>query len=455
MTLVRSNSVLLWLVALGFFMQTLDATIVNTALPAMAQALGESPLRMQSVIVAYSLTMALVIPASGWVADRFGTRRVYLTAIALFVLGSLLCAIASSLNQLVLARVVQGCGGALLLPVGRLAVLRAFPREQFLKAMSFVTLPGLVGPLIGPTLGGWMVEYASWHWIFLVNVPVGILGLLATLRHMRDAAPIINRRFDGVGYALLAFAMVAVSLALEGHSLLGVLGAGALLLAGAASLLAYWWHARRRPEPLFAPALFQVRSLRIGLLGNLFSRLGGSCIPFLIPLVLQVCLGFSPMEAGMMMLPTVLASMTVKRVASALIERWGYRRTLVANTVLLALMIASFALVAPDQPQWLRIVQLLVFGATNSMQFTAMNTVTLKDLEASHASSGTSLLSMVQMLAIGLGVGLAGAVLAGFHELWGQARPEAVLHAFQATFVCMGALTLFSASIFARLDRGT
>ena len=455
MTLVRSNSVLLWLVALGFFMQTLDATIVNTALPAMALALGESPLRMQSVIVAYSLTMALVIPASGWVADRFGTRRVYLTAIALFVLGSLLCAIASSLNQLVLARVVQGCGGALLLPVGRLAVLRAFPREQFLKAMSFVTLPGLVGPLIGPTLGGWMVEYASWHWIFLVNVPVGILGLLATLRHMRDAAPIISRRFDGVGYALLAFAMVAVSLALEGHSLLGVLGAGALLLAGAASLLAYWWHARRRPEPLFAPALFQVRSLRIGLLGNLFSRLGGSCIPFLIPLVLQVCLGFSPMEAGMMMLPTVLASMTVKRVASALIERWGYRRTLVANTVLLALMIASFALVAPDQPQWLRIVQLLVFGATNSMQFTAMNTVTLKDLEASHASSGTSLLSMVQMLAIGLGVGLAGAVLAGFHELWGQARPEAVLHAFQATFVCMGALTLFSASIFARLDRGT
>ena len=455
MTTDRSNSVLLWLVALGFFMQTLDATIVNTALPAMAQALGESPLRMQSVIVAYSLTMALVIPASGWVADRFGTRRVYLMAIALFVLGSLLCALAASLNQLVLARVVQGCGGALLLPVGRLAVLRAFPREQFLKAMSFVTLPGLVGPLIGPTLGGWMVEYASWHWIFLVNVPVGILGLLATLRHMRDAAPIINRRFDGLGYALLAFAMVAVSLALEGHSLLGVLGAAALLLAGAASLLVYWWHARRRPEPLFAPALFQVRSLRIGLLGNLFSRLGGSCIPFLIPLVLQVCLGFSPMEAGMMMLPTVLASMTVKRVASVLIERWGYRRTLIANTVLLAMMIASFALVAPDQPQWLRILQLLVFGATNSMQFTAMNTVTLKDLEASHASSGTSLLSMVQMLAMGLGVGIAGAVLAGFHGLWGQARPEAVLHAFQATFVCMGVLTLCSAAIFARLERGS
>ncbi|MCD2512811.1 multidrug transporter subunit MdtD [Comamonas endophytica] len=455
MTFVRSNSVLLWLVALGFFMQTLDATIVNTALPAMAQALGESPLRMQSVIVAYSLTMALVIPASGWVADRFGTRRVYLTAIALFVLGSLLCAIAASLNQLVLARIVQGCGGALLLPVGRLAVLRAFPRDQFLKAMSFVTLPGLLGPLIGPTLGGWMVEYASWHWIFLVNVPVGLVGLAATLRYMRDAEPIPSRRFDAVGYALLAFAMVAVSMALEGLALLGVAGAMALLGAGAGSLLVYWRHARRRPDPLFAPALFAVRSLRIGLLGNLFSRLGGSCIPFLIPLVLQVCLGYSPMEAGMMMLPTVLASMTVKRVASALIGRWGYRRTLVGNTLLLSLMIASFALVTPEQPQWLRILQLLIFGATNSMQFTAMNTVTLKDLEAHHASSGTSLLSMVQMLAMGLGVAIAGAVLAGFHALWGQARPEAVLHAFQATFACMGLLTLFSATIFSRLERGS
>ena len=454
MTLVRSNSVLLWLVALGFFMQTLDATIVNTALPAMAQALSESPLRMQSVIVAYSLTMALVIPASGWVADRFGTRRVYLTAIALFVLGSLLCAIAMSLNQLVLARIVQGCGGALLMPVGRLAVLRAFPREQFLKAMSFVTLPGLVGPLVGPTLGGWMVEYASWHWIFLVNVPVGLLGLAATLRHMRDTAPITGRRFDAVGYALLAFAMVAVSLALEGLALLGAVGAGTLLVAGAGSLLAYWRHARRRPDPLFAPELFAVRSLRVGLLGNLVSRLGGSCIPFLMPLVLQVCLGFSPMQAGMMMLPTVLASMTVKRTGAALIQRWGYRRTLVGNTLLLSLMIASFALVTPQQPQWLRILQLLVFGATNSMQFTAMNTVTLKDLEAHHASSGNSLLSMVQMLAMGLGVAIAGAVLAAFHALWGQDRPEAVLHAFQATFVCMGLLTLCSSTIFARLERG-
>jgi MFS family permease len=172
----KSLRMLLWLVAIGFFMQTLDATIVNTTLPAMARSFGESPLRMQSVVVAYSLTMAMLIPASGWIADRFGTRRVYVGAISLFVLGSIACALSANLMQLVAARVVQGMGGALLLPVGRLAVLRAFPRERFLQAMSFIAIPGLVGPLIGPTLGGWLVEVATWHWVFLINIPVGLLG---------------------------------------------------------------------------------------------------------------------------------------------------------------------------------------------------------------------------------------------------------------------------------------
>ena len=247
-----SRSVLLWLVAIGFFMQTLDGTIVNTALPTMAEALGESPLRMQSVIVAYSLTMAMLIPASGWMADRFGTRRVYLWAIALFVLGSVLCALAPNLTLMVAARVLQGMGGALLMPVGRLAVLRAFPREQFLKAMSFVAIPGLVGPLIGPTLGGWMVEYVSWHWIFLVNVPVGLIGLAATLRFMPVGDRFAVKRFDGVGYALLAFGMVAVSLALDSMSGKGIHGAMVfvLLIFGLASLAAYWLHALRRPDPL-------------------------------------------------------------------------------------------------------------------------------------------------------------------------------------------------------------
>ena len=444
---------LLWLVAIGFFMQTLDATIVNTTLPAMARSFGESPLRMQSVVVAYSLTMAMLIPASGWVSDRFGTRRVYIAAISLFVLGSVACALSRNLNELVLARVVQGLGGALLLPVGRLAVLRAFPRERFLQAMSFIAIPGLVGPLIGPTLGGWLVEVATWHWIFLINIPVGIIGCIATVFYMQDNPRPQVPRFDLTGYLYLAVGMVSVSLAVDGLSGLGLKQASVMVLMvfGLASLTAYWLHAAKRPDPLFSPALFSVATLRIGLLGNLFSRLGSSCMPFLVPLLLQVSLGYSPLQAGMMMVPVAIASMLVKRVTTPLITRLGYRRVLVGNTMLVGLTMASFALVTPEQPLWLHIVQLAAFGAVNSMQFTAMNTVTLRDLESGMASSGNSLLSMVQMLAMSMGVAAAGAVLAGFTGYFGTAAPLQTLHAFQATFATMGLLTLASASIFWQL----
>ncbi|HEY6894376.1 MAG TPA: MFS transporter, partial [Rhodanobacteraceae bacterium] len=221
------NNPLLWLVALGVFMQMLDSTIVNTALPSMAAGLGESPLRMQSVVIAYALTMAMLIPASGWLADRLGTRRVFFAAITLFTFGSLLCAYSHTLGQLVGSRVVQGVGGAMLLPVGRLAVLRSFPRGEFLRAMSFVTLPGLIGPLIGPTLGGWLVEIASWHWIFLINLPVGIIAGTATLLLMPDAKSEVAR-FDIVGYLMLSFSMVAISLSLDGLSELGLRHAAVL-----------------------------------------------------------------------------------------------------------------------------------------------------------------------------------------------------------------------------------
>jgi EmrB/QacA subfamily drug resistance transporter len=449
----RSLKRLLWLVAVGFFMQTLDATIVNTALPAMAASLGESPLRMQSVVVAYSLTMAMLIPASGWIGDRFGTRRVYVAAILLFVLGSVLCAAANSLNLLVAARVVQGMGGALLLPVGRLVVLRTFPRERFLQAMSFVAIPGLIGPLVGPTLGGWLVEVASWHWIFLINVPVGVIGALATMRYMAAPAPVSVGRFDLRGYLLLAFGMVAVSLALDGLSGLGLRQASVLVLLifGLASLAAYWLHALRRPDPLFSPSLFKVGAVRIGLIGNLFSRLGSSCMPFLVPLLLQVTMGYSPLQAGMMMLPVAIASMTTKRFTTPLITRHGYRLVLTVNTMLVGLTMASFAFSSPDQPLVVRIVQLAIFGAVNSMQFTAMNTLTLKDLEPSMASSGNSMLSMVQMLAMGMGVAAAGAVLAAFTAFFsGEAMQT--LQSFRATFATMALITIASAAIFWQLD---
>jgi EmrB/QacA subfamily drug resistance transporter len=441
---------LLWLVAVGFFMQTLDGTIINTALPAMAHSLGASPLRMQSVVVAYSLTMAMLIPASGWVADRFGTRRIFFAAIVLFSIGSVLCSLSQGVGEMVASRVLQGMGGAMLLPVGRLALLRSVPKAEFLAAMSFVAIPGLIGPLLGPTLGGWLVEYASWRWIFLINVPVGLVGCVATLRIMPDLRADVLHRFDGVGYALLAFGMVAVSLAIDGVSSLGLRGVGVmvLLIFGFAAIAAYWLHAARRPFPLFEPSLFGIPTLSIGLIGNLFSRLGSGCMPFLIPLLLQISMNYSPLRAGLMMLPIALAGMAMKRYTTPLITRHGYRRVLVVNTALVGLAMASFALTGPDEPLALQILQLVFFGAVNSMQFTAMNTITLKDLGSGMASSGNTLLSMVQMLAMSMGVAAASAVLGAYNEIFTGGTPLAVLHAFEATFASMGLITLASALIF-------
>jgi EmrB/QacA subfamily drug resistance transporter len=450
----RSLTVMLWLVATGFFMQTLDSTIVNTALPAMATSLGELPLRMQSVVIAYSLTMAVMIPVSGWLADKLGTRRVFFSAILVFGLGSLLCANAHSLNQLVIYRIMQGVGGAMLLPVGRLAVLRTVPAERYLSALSFVAIPGLIGPLIGPTLGGWLVKIASWHWIFLINVPVGIAGCIATFIFMPDSRNEHTGKFDLKGYLLLIVGMVTISFALDGRTEFGIQHATVLvlLILSLASFVAYGLHAVREPAPIFPLDLFKIHTFSVGLLGNLFARIGSGAMPYLIPLLLQVSLGYSAFEAGMMMLPVAAAGMVAKRVVTTLIVKYSYRRVLIINTVLVGLTMASFALTSAGQPLWLRLVQLAFFGGVNSMQFTAMNTLTLKDLGTGGASSGNSLFSLVQMLSMSLGVTVAGALLATFTGLLPRVTAANSLPAFHATFLCVGIITAGTSWIFAQLS---
>ncbi|KIG05700.1 drug resistance transporter, EmrB/QacA subfamily [Burkholderia sp. MR1] len=449
----RSLSIMLWLVATGFFMQTLDSTIVNTALPAMARSLGEAPLRMQGVVIAYSLTMAMMIPVSGWLADKLGTKRVFFSAILVFTIGSLLCAKAQSLQALVAYRVVQGVGGAMLLPVGRLAVLRVFPAERYLSALAFVAIPGLIGPLIGPTLGGWLVQIASWHWIFLINVPVGVIGCIATNLYMPDSRNPATPRFDLAGYLLLAIGMVALTISLDGLADLGLQHAIVLvlLILSFGCFVAYGLHATRAAQPIFPLDLFKIHTFSVGLLGNLFARIGSGAMPYLIPLLLQVSLGYSAFEAGMMMLPVAAAGMLSKRLVTRLIERFGYRPVLVVNTVLVGLMMASFSLTSAHQPLWLRLVQLAVFGAVNSMQFTAMNTLTLKDLGTGGASSGNSLFSLVQMLSMSLGVTVAGAILSTFTGLLPRVTETNSLPAFHATFLCVGVITAATAWIFGQL----
>ena len=440
---------ILWLVAMGFFMQQLDSTIINTALPNIAKSLHENPLNMQSVIVAYVLAMAVTIPASGWIADKYGLRKTYFFAIVLFSVASIGCALSQNLTQLIIARVFQGIGGALLQPVGRLTLLKVMPKTQLLAALSFVSIPGLIGPLIGPSLGGLLVEYTSWHWIFLMNVPIGMIGAFFTLKILPDLKLEQFKPFDFIGFSFVAVSMVSLLFVLDNlvdqaHSQAMML---VIFILGLSSGVAYWLHSSRVKDPLFSPHIFKVNSFSVGLLGNLFARLGNAAIPFIIPLMLQVALGFNPTIAGLMIIPLALGAMLIKRFISRLIHTFGYKKVLVINTLLVGLGIASFALISTHTPMWWQAIHFFLFGLVNSIQFTAMNTVTIKDLDVEDAGSGNSLLSVTQQLAMSMGVAMASAVLNNFTHQY------QVMIAFQYTFLCLGALTICSSLIFAQLRK--
>ena len=445
---------LVLLVSVGFFMQALDTTIVNTALPTMAVSLQENPLRMHNVVVAYVLAVAMGIPLGGWLADRFGVRRIYCSALIIFSLASLGCALATELYQLLICRVIQGIGGALLLPVGRLAMLKIIPRNQFLSAMSLMSLAGLIGPLVGPTLGGWMVEYVSWQWIFLINLPMGILGILLCFKAMPNVKESQVKSFDLGGFILLAITMAGLSLGIENFSNPQHVEwlSFSLIAIGLLTALGYAMHAHYHQNALFRSQLFQNKIYTIGIVGNFFARLGGNSLPFLLPLMLQVAFDFEPFITGLLIIPTVLGSLLSKPIIRPLIQRFGYRHVLLVNTLLVGMCIASLALTTADTPIWLRSLHFLAFGLFNSIQFVAMNTLTLKDLAQQDASSGNSFLSMIMMLSMSIGVALAAALVNVFTNYFGQAQ---VLYAFQATLVCLGLINLITAYIFWHIPKNT
>ncbi|WP_353887336.1 MFS transporter [uncultured Pantoea sp.] len=441
----------LWIVAIGFFMQTLDTTIVNTAIPSMAHDLGVSPLHMHAVIVYYVLTVAVMLPVSGWLADRFGVRNIFFSAIVLFSLGSLLCALSATLDQLVLSRVVQGIGGAMMVPVGRLTVMKIVPREQYMSAMTFVTLPGQIGPLLGPALGGVLVEYASWHWIFLINIPVGIAGAIATLMLMPNYR-MQTRRFDFAGFMLLAAGMATLTLALDGQRSSGgsPLLLGGMILAGTFSLLFYLLHARGNENALFSLKLFDNRIYAIGLLGSFTGRIGSGMLPFMTPIFLQLGMGYSPFHAGLMMIPMVLGNMGMKRIVVRIVNLFGYRRVLVMSTVALALVVLLFPLVAMLGWVWLLPLVLFLQGMVNAIRFSSMNTLTLKELPDELASSGNSLLSMIMQLSMSIGVTVAGLLLGAFAQE-SVAGSAAEHQMFIYTYLCMSLIIILPALVFWRV----
>ncbi|MBO2913835.1 multidrug transporter subunit MdtD [Enterobacter sichuanensis] len=441
----RSMAGLPWIAAMAFFMQALDATILNTALPAIAQSLNRSPLAMQSAIISYTLTVAMLIPVSGWLADRFGTRRVFMLAVTLFTLGSLACALSTSLTELVIFRVLQGIGGAMMMPVARLALLRAYPRSELLPVLNFVTMPGLVGPILGPVLGGVFVTWASWHWIFLINIPIGVVGLLYARKYMPNfTTP--RRSFDMGGFFLFGLSLVLFSSGMElfGEKIVATWIALSVILAGVLLFLLYIRHARRHPTPLISLGLFNTRTFSVGIADNIASRLGTGCVPFLMPLMLQVGFGYPALIAGCMMAPTAMGSILAKSTVTQVLRWFGYRKTLVGVTVFIGLMIAQFSLQSASLPVWMLILPLFVLGMAMSTQFTSMNTITLADLTDENASSGNSVLAVTQQLSISLGVAVSAAVLR-FYEGFDSAN---TVEQFHYTFITMGALTVVSALVF-------
>jgi len=442
-----------WLVAVAFFMQALDSTILNTAVPAIAQALQVAPLSMKAVAASYTLSLAVFIPISGWMADRFGTRRVFAAAIGFFTLGSLLCGLSNNIHLLVVCRVIQGIGGAMMVPVGRLTMVRTFPKSELIRAMSFVAIPGLIGPMLGPVAGGVLIKYFHWSVIFFLNVPIGLLGLYLVYRHSPDFRETRTQRLDITGLILFGSGIALLSYVLEvfgehflsNREIAGLLGISLALLAG------YGFNSLRIKYPLLRLSLFRKRTFFASVAGSFVTRLGVGGIPFLFPLLYQLGLGFSPVQSGLLMMPQAIAAISLKPVTQRILTGFGYRAVLVGNTLLLGAMILSFATIGSGTPVWLIVAQMFCFGLFSSMQYTSMNTLVYADVTNEESSGASTIASTVQQLSISFGVAFASLVTALFiPDRFNNAAPQ-MLHGIHLAFLVLGAMTIVSTAVFSRL----
>ena len=442
-----------WLVAVAFFMESLDTTILNTAVPVVSRALGVSLLSMKAVLASYTLSLAVFIPVSGWMADRFGTRRVFASAIGIFTLGSMLCGLMSDLHLMVACRILQGAGGAMMVPVGRLTLVRTFPKSELVSAMSFVAIPALVGPMLGPLAGGLIVDYLHWRLIFFLNIPIGILGLILVYLHLPDYRAADVKPLDVVGLILFGSGIALLSYVLEifgEHSLSTgeVLG---LLALSIALLIGYGVHATSTAYPLLQLGLFKIRTFAAAVSGSFFTRLGIGGVPFLLPLLYQVGLGMSPVQSGLLIMPQAAAAMTTKLFMPKVLRRFGYRAVLVSNTVALGLMLMLFATIRLGTPIWLIVVQAFCYGALTSTQYTSMNTLVYADVPQPSASNASSIASTFQQLSVSFGVAIAGLTTVFLIPDRLRSNPGAMMGGLREAFLALGAFTILSTLVFARL----
>ncbi len=444
-----------WLVAVAFFMESLDTTILNTALPSIASGLGVAPLSMKSVLTSYTLSLAVFIPVSGWVADRYGTRRVFASAIGLFTLGSVLCGVSSDLHLLVACRILQGAGGAMMVPVGRLVMARTFPKSELVAAMTFVAIPGLIGPMLGPVAGGFIVGFFHWRVIFFVNVPIGLTGLYFVHRFLPDYRAESSDKLDWVGLTLFGSGVALLSYVLEvfGEHTLSVREVVGLLSVSVALLLAYWRHASTMLHPLLRLTLLRIRSLRVSVSGSFITRLGVGGMPFLLPLLYQVGLGYTALQSGLMLMPQSLTAIAFRAFMPKILRKLGHRRVLVSNTIGLGGIMLLFATIDVSTPVWVIVLQAMAFGFLSSLQFTSMNTLVYADVSDADTSMASTIASTVQQMSMSFGVATASLAAAFFIPDRFHSDARQMIHGIHEAFLVLGSLTILSCLVFRELHK--
>ena len=448
---MRRDRLIPLIVAVALFMEHMDSTVIATSLPAIADDLGTNPLALKLAVTSYLLSLAIFIPVSGWTADRFGARTVFATAIAVFTVGSIGCALSSSLAHFVVARIVQGMGGAMMTPVGRLVLVRSIPKRELVSAMAWVTVPALIGPMIGPPVGGFITTYASWHWIFIINVPIGIVGIILAVSFIDDLRVEEHQRFDVVGMALagLGIAGLAFGLSVLGLNFLPWTIVAALIAGGAAFIAAYLLHSRHTRDPAIDLTLLRLPTFRASITGGFVFRIGIGALPFLLPLLLQVGFGMSPFQSGLITFSGAIGAITMKIAAAAILRRFGFRTVLAVNALVSAVFLAACAGFTQATPAAVMVAVLLVGGFFRSLQFTCINAIAYAEVEMARMSRATVLVSVAQQLAISAGVAF-GALAVEMTVAWRGAGPR---HAgdFPPAFLAVAAISAMSVLIFLRL----
>jgi EmrB/QacA subfamily drug resistance transporter len=446
-----SDRIVPLIVATALFMENMDSTVIATSLPAIARALGTDPLALKLAVTSYLLSLAICIPASGWTADRFGTRNVFRAAIGVFVLGSIGCAASHSLEEFVLARIVQGAGGAMMTPVGRLIMVRSIEKRRLVNAMSLVTIPALIGPICGPPLGGFITTYASWHWIFLINVPIGFVGMALASRFIPNIRIEHPDPFDFVGFLLsgCAIAGLAFGLSAMGLEFLPTSVVASLLCGGAISALAYLIHAKRTPAPILDLNLFRLSTFRASIFGGFLFRLGIGALPFLLPLLLQIGFRLTPFQSGLITFTTALGSMFMKAAVAGVLHRFGYRKVLLYNALISSVFLTACATFVQGMPFAAMIAILLSGGFFRSLQFTSINTIAYAEIEPAKMSRATAMVAAAQQLSLSTGVAVGALVV----ELTLRLKHSTTMgiNDFPPAFLFVGLLSASAVFIFMRL----